>query len=52
MTTDRRLVIDTNLWISRLLLPGCAAARAVDAFLQGATELPAPIPASAVALRP
>lgn len=30
MTTERRLVIDTNLWISRLLLPGGAAARAVD----------------------
>lgn len=30
MTTERRLVIDTNLWISRLLLPGGTAARAVD----------------------
>ena len=30
MTTDRRLVIDTNLWISRLLAPGGVAARAVD----------------------
>lgn len=30
MRTDRALVIDTNLWISRLLLPGETAARAVD----------------------
>ena len=30
MRTDRRLVIDTNLWVSRLLLPGGVAARAVD----------------------
>jgi len=28
--TDRKLVIDTNLWVSRLLLPDGAAARAVD----------------------
>jgi putative PIN family toxin of toxin-antitoxin system len=28
--TDRKLVIDTNLWISRLLVPGGTAARAVD----------------------
>jgi len=27
---DRRLVVDTNLWISRLLVPGGTAARAVD----------------------
>jgi uncharacterized protein len=27
---DRKLVIDTNLWISRLLAPGGTAARAVD----------------------
>jgi uncharacterized protein len=27
---DRRLVIDTNLWISRMLVPGGMAARAVD----------------------
>jgi uncharacterized protein len=27
---DRKLVIDTNLWISRLLVPGGTAARAVD----------------------
>lgn len=30
MTTELRLVIDTNLWISRLLLPGGVAAQAVD----------------------
>ena len=30
MRTDRRLVIDTNLWVSRLLVPGGVAARAVD----------------------
>jgi len=30
MKVDRRLVIDTNLWISRLLAPGGTAARAVD----------------------
>jgi len=30
MRTDRRLVIDTNLWVSRLLLPGGVAAKAVD----------------------
>lgn len=30
MTTDRRLVIDTNLWISRLLVPNGVAAHAVD----------------------
>lgn len=30
MRTDRTLVIDTNLWISRLLMLGGTAARAVD----------------------
>lgn len=30
MRADRRLVIDTNLWIRRLLVPGGTAARAVD----------------------
>jgi uncharacterized protein len=30
MRADRRLVIDTNLWVSRLLVPGGTAARAVD----------------------
>lgn len=30
MRTDRRLVIDTNLWISRLLVPGGTAGSAVD----------------------
>jgi putative PIN family toxin of toxin-antitoxin system len=28
--TDRKLVVDTNLWVSRLLLPGGTAAKAVD----------------------
>jgi putative PIN family toxin of toxin-antitoxin system len=28
--TDRKLVVDTNLWISRLLMPGGTAARAVN----------------------
>ena len=28
--TDRTLVLDTNLWVSRLLLPGGGAAQAVD----------------------
>ncbi len=30
MRTDRKLVVDTNLWISRLLMPSGTAARAVD----------------------
>ncbi|MFA7505663.1 MAG: putative toxin-antitoxin system toxin component, PIN family [Burkholderiaceae bacterium] len=30
MRIDRRLVIDINLWVSRLLMPGGTAARAVD----------------------
>lgn len=30
MRTDRKLVIDTSLWISRLLMPGGQAAKAVD----------------------
>lgn len=30
MRTDRKLVIDTNLWVSRLLVPGGTAASAVD----------------------
>jgi len=30
MRTDRKLVIDTNLWISRLLIPGGTAAKAID----------------------
>lgn len=28
--TERKLVVDTNCWISRLLLPGASAAQAVD----------------------
>ncbi|MDR3015690.1 MAG: putative toxin-antitoxin system toxin component, PIN family [Delftia acidovorans] len=39
MRTDLRLVIDTNLWISRLLMPGGAAAKAVDQALGCATVL-------------
>lgn len=31
--TEFRLVLDTNVWISRLLLPGSVAARAVDRAL-------------------
>lgn len=30
MRVDRKLVVDTNLWISRLLMPGGTAAKAVD----------------------
>lgn len=30
MKTERKLVIYTNLWISRLLMPAGTAARAVD----------------------
>lgn len=30
MRADHRLVIDSNLWVSRLLMPGGTAARAVD----------------------
>lgn len=33
MRTDRKLVIDTNLWVSRLLMPGGTAAAAVDQAL-------------------
>jgi putative PIN family toxin of toxin-antitoxin system len=33
METDRTLVLDTNLWISRLLMPRGAAAQAVDRAL-------------------
>lgn len=33
MRADRGLVVDTNLWISRLLLPAGPAARAVDQAL-------------------
>lgn len=31
---EPRIVIDTNLWISRLLLPGSVSAQAVDAALK------------------
>lgn len=30
MRTDRKLVVDTNLWVSRLLMPSGSAAKAVD----------------------
>lgn len=30
MRVDRKLVIDTNLWVSRLLMPSGPAAKAVD----------------------
>lgn len=30
MKTDQRLVVETNLWVSRLLMPNGTAARAVD----------------------
>ena len=33
MRTEHRLVIDTNVWVSRLLMPGSGAAGAVDAAL-------------------
>jgi len=39
VTTDHRLVLDTNLWISRLLVPGGTAARAVDRALAWGTPL-------------
>nr|WP_312372294.1 putative toxin-antitoxin system toxin component, PIN family [Delftia acidovorans] len=37
MRTDLRLVIDTNLWISRLLMPTGMAAKSVDQALGCAT---------------
>jgi len=37
--TERLLVIDTNLWVSRLLLPGGLAANAVDRALAGGIPL-------------
>jgi len=37
--SGRTLVIDTNLWVSRLLLPGGVAARAVNAALAWGTPL-------------
>lgn len=30
MRVDRKLVVDTNLWVSRLLMPSGTAAKAVD----------------------
>lgn len=39
MRTDHRLVLDTNLWVSRLLAPQGAAALAVDRALQWGVPL-------------
>lgn len=39
MRTDRTLVIDTNLWISRLLLPRSFSSRTVDAALHWGVPL-------------
>src|SRR5215469_208110 len=39
MRADHRLVLDTNLWVSRLLAPQGTAAAAVDRALQWGTPL-------------
>jgi predicted nucleic acid-binding protein len=39
MEADRTLVLDTNLWISRLLMPTGTAAQAVDHALTWGTPL-------------
>lgn len=39
MRTERKLVLDTNLWVSRLLVPQGTAAKAVDRALQWGTPL-------------
>ena len=39
MGTDRTLVLDTNLWINRLLMPTGTAAQAVDRALVWGTPL-------------
>jgi len=39
MGSDRTLVLDTNLWISRLLMPAGTAAQAVDRALAWGTPL-------------
>jgi len=39
VNTTRTLVLDANLWVSRLLLPDGVAARAVDAALAWGTPL-------------
>ncbi|MCL2635964.1 MAG: putative toxin-antitoxin system toxin component, PIN family [Betaproteobacteria bacterium] len=39
MRTDHRLVLDTNLWVSRLLAPQGTAALAVDRALQWGVPL-------------
>ena len=39
MTSERRVVVDTNTYVSRLLIPGSAPARAVDKVLTDAVPL-------------
>jgi uncharacterized protein len=39
MTTERRIVIDTNTYVSRLLAPGSVPARAVDHAMEHALLL-------------
>ena len=39
MTTDLRIVIDTNIYVSRLLAPGSIPAQAVDRAFNDATVL-------------
>src|SRR5215471_4744490 len=39
MTTEHRIVIDTNTYVSRLLAPGSVPARAVDQVLTDAIPL-------------
>ena len=39
MSLDRKLVVDTNLWVSRLLMPAGTAARAVDRALSWGVPL-------------
>src|SRR3982751_942865 len=39
MTTNHRIVVDTNTYISRLLVPGSVPARAVDRALSDSTIL-------------
>ncbi|MCX2862126.1 type II toxin-antitoxin system prevent-host-death family antitoxin [Paucibacter sp. PLA-PC-4] len=39
LSAERKLVVDTNLWVSRLLMPGGTAARAVDHALAWGTPM-------------
>lgn len=39
MTSDHKLVLDTNLWVSRLLVPTGTAAKAVDRALEQGVPL-------------